>query len=169
MEQFLTATETKLRKINISEFSILNPAAATLARYADTADLYIDLQGDSIAAGGGNPSRKIDHGKVKTDYAKPYQTKRDDPVNPIPRTIYTRMVSRPGGNENSFIQYWLLYYANDHAEMFHEGDWEVVQVDLDGNLKPYTGPTTASMAMDNGETGMVPEALKSQALSLTSR
>ena len=79
------------------------------------------------------------------------------------------MVSRPGGNENSFIQYWLLYYANDHAEMFHEGDWEVVQVDLDGNLKPYTGPTTASMAMDNGETGMVPEALKSQALSLTSR
>jgi len=137
VEQFLTEPETTLRQRNNPEFSILNPTSATLAQYANTPDLYIDLQGDSIAAGGGNPSRSIDHRNVRENYARPYQTRRDQSGNPFPRTIYARVVSRPDGNENSFIQYWLYYAANDHAEMFHEGDWEVVQIDLDGNLKPY--------------------------------
>jgi len=138
VEQFLSAPETYLEKRNDASFGQKkNPTAATLVQYAGTSDLYIDLQGDSIAAGGGNPSHSIDHGKVYNDYAIPYQSKRDDPANPVPRMMYTRVVSRPDGSENSFIQYWLLYYANDQAEIFHEGDWEVVQVDLDGKLKPY--------------------------------
>jgi beta propeller repeat protein len=137
VEQFLTAPGTTLRKRNDSSFSILNPAADVLAQYAGTPDLYVDLQGDSIAAGGGDPSRSIDHGKVRDEYAKPYQNRRDEPGSQFPRMIYARVVSRPDGDTNSFIQYWLFYYANDHAELFHEGDWEVVQVELDGELKPY--------------------------------
>ncbi|MBI5871368.1 MAG: hypothetical protein HZB44_10530 [Actinobacteria bacterium] len=137
VEQFLTEPDSTLRQRNNPEFSILKPAAATLAQYANTPDLYIDLQGDSIAAGGGNPSRSINHEQVHDNYAVPYQSRRDQVGSQFPRTIYARVVSRPGGNENSFIQYWLFYAANDHAEIFHEGDWEVVQIDLDGNLKPY--------------------------------
>ena len=137
VEQFLSAPGTTLRQVWHPDFSILKPTASTLAQYADTANLYIDLQGDSIVAGGGNPSRAIDHGYVFNHYSKPYQTGRDNPGSQFPRTIYARVVSNPNGDGISFIQYWLCYYANDHAEVFHEGDWEVVQVDIDRNLKPY--------------------------------
>jgi hypothetical protein len=39
----------------------------------------------------------------------------------------------------AWLQYWLFYYYNDKAFLgfgLHEGDWEMVQIGLDGRSKP---------------------------------
>ena len=161
VEQMLTAPGTFLRKRNDPAFTPLqNPSVHDLATKASGLDFYVDLAGDSVAAGGGDPSISIDHSLVNRLYAVPYRERKDQ----FPARIYARVVSRPAGNSHSFIQYWFLYYANDYPELFHEGDWEVVQVDLDGNLEPYradisqhgggrwrnwTGPGSAERTGDN--------------------
>ncbi len=139
VEQFLTAPLTFLMKRNDPTFTpVENPTAQVLASDASIPDLYIDLYGNSISTGGGelslfNPTISINYQLLQNDYVAPYQQR----MGQFPATVYTRVVSRPAGNTSSFIQYWIFYYANDFPEDFHEGDWELIQIDLDGNLSPY--------------------------------
>ncbi|MHB9053343.1 MAG: hypothetical protein ACYC5F_05060 [Thermoleophilia bacterium] len=141
IEQFLTSPGTYLRKRWYSDPPYdpkLNPTVHDLATVASLPDMYVDLAGNSMDTGGGdlsatNRTVSINYDLLNRDYVVPYQQRRDQ----FPKTIYTRVVSRPGGNTNSFIQYWMFYYANDFPEEFHEGDWEVVQVDLGPDLQPY--------------------------------
>ncbi len=49
-----------------------------------------------------------------------------------PATTYARVVREEG---HIVIQYWLFYYYNDWLNK-HEGDWEMVQVVLDGAEQP---------------------------------
>ncbi|MCL4309289.1 MAG: Ig-like domain-containing protein [Actinomycetota bacterium] len=158
--------KTALRQVNNPNFNIANPTTATLAQYANTSDLYVDLPGSSVIAGGGDPSISIDHFTVNHWYVTPYQQIKSQ----FPETVYTRVVSKPGSSASSFIQYWFFYYANDFSESFHEGDWEVVQIDLDGSLNPFradysqhgggqwrdwTGPGSVEKAVGNPNQAVV--------------
>ncbi len=135
VEQMLAAPDSFLRKRNDPAFQPLpNPAPDVLASQAGIDDLYLDLAGDATAAGGGDPSVAIDDSYVYDNYVKPYKDHRDR----YPATVYARIVD--GGQDDgggTAIQYWLNYYANDHPELFHEGDWELVQVELGPRLEPY--------------------------------
>lgn len=58
-----------------------------------------------------------------------------------PATVYARVardLDLASGNRKTSIQYWLCYYYNDVVDNTykHEGDWEVIQIDLDENLEP---------------------------------
>ena len=110
--------KSALRQRNNTDFYIANPTTATLAQYANKSDLYVDLPGLSVPAGGGDPSISIDHALVYDWYVVPYQPIKSQ----FPKVIYSRVVSKPGSSANSFIQYWLFYYVNDFGEEFHEGD-----------------------------------------------
>ena len=141
VEQFLTTPGAYLRK-RASSSPPFEPKASPLSAHdlasvASISDMFIDLPGDSTAAGGGdlsatNRTVSINYQLLKKDYVAPYSQRKGQ----YPDTVYARVVSRPAGNANSFIQYWILYYANDFPEEFHEGDWELVQIDLDGDLNP---------------------------------
>lgn len=50
-----------------------------------------------------------------------------------PPSIYARVVHNPDGR--SAIQYWFFYYYNDWYNK-HEGDWEMIQVELDALEQP---------------------------------
>lgn len=53
-------------------------------------------------------------------------------------TAYARVacaLTNPGMGDRTVIQYWLFYLYNDAANV-HQGDWEMVQVVLDGDLRP---------------------------------
>ena len=145
VEQFLT-DDTFLMQRALTANNVIylkklkqDPTAQDLAALSQYSGLYIDLsRGDSIATGGGtlsvsNPHLSINQELLKDDYVMPYLNR----TSMFPKTVYTRIVSRPDGNSNSFIQYWIFYYANDFPEEFHEGDWELIQIDLDDNLNPY--------------------------------
>jgi len=57
---------------------------------------------------------------------------RFGPTN-YPITIYARIYRAPDGR--IAIQYWLFYYYNDWYNK-HEGDWEMIQVELDAAGQP---------------------------------
>ncbi|MBK5225378.1 MAG: hypothetical protein JJD96_02230 [Thermoleophilia bacterium] len=133
VEQFLTSPGTFLRKRNDPEFDPkANPTAHDLASVSEIVDLFIDVPGQSVEAGGGDSSCSIDRGYINDHYTSTYVQRKDQ----FPATIYARMVPAETENGNSAIQYWINYYANDHPELFHEGDWELVQVDLNENSDP---------------------------------
>jgi len=62
-----------------------------------------------------------------------------------PTTVYARVVR--AGDGRVAIQYWLFYYYNDWYNK-HEGDWEMVQVELDASSQP----TRAVYAQHHGGT-----------------
>lgn len=133
VEQFLTAPGTVLKRKGATDPPLPNPTGHDLASVAGINDYYLDLSGDSIEAGGGDPSISVNRAYIQDNYVKPYLARR----NQFPVTVYARIVSQPAGRTSTAIQYWMNYCANDHPQLFHEGDWELVQVDLDGNLQPY--------------------------------
>lgn len=134
VEQFLGSQGTLLKKRNDeNSLPVLNPTKHDLASVAGIADYYIDLSGDSILAGGGNPSISVNRSYIHDNYVEPYLSHR----NQFPTVVYARIVSQPGSRKSTAIQYWINYYANDHPQLFHEGDWELIQVDLDEKLQPY--------------------------------
>ena len=58
---------------------------------------------------------------------------RDGLRDNYPITIYSRVDHAPDGR--IAIQYWLFYYYNDWYNK-HEGDWEMIQVELDAAGQP---------------------------------
>jgi hypothetical protein len=55
-------------------------------------------------------------------------------TNNYPETAYAHIVKNPVSGETA-IQYWLPYYF-DNWNNYHEGDWEHIDVILNGNLDP---------------------------------
>lgn len=101
------------------------------------------LGGDWLNADGsyvdfhGYPGDGLDDANGSHQYYK--QKIRNDPDNAS--VVYAR-IWRGGGR--TVIQYWLYYYYNSWGHQgglgmgfgLHEGDWEMVQVVLDGNEQP---------------------------------
>ncbi len=133
VEMLLQAPGSRLMKRDDPGFEpIANPDARELSSLAALPGLYLDLAGDAVAAGGGDPSISIDRDYVYQHYVGAYARHSKE----FPRPVYARVVDGAPGSGVA-IQYWICYYANDHPELFHEGDWELVQVDLDGDLQPW--------------------------------
>jgi hypothetical protein len=109
---------------------VRNPGFADLEDSCAEPACYIDLLGSSVEAGGGESSCTIDRGTVSRTYLENYRSHVDE----YPPVIYARVKPAGGG---AVIQYWINYAVNDHPRLFHEGDWEMVQVRLDENLSPY--------------------------------
>lgn len=96
------------------------PTPQTLA--ANTGgDNYLDLPGSPA-----NPLH---------DYAGDYLGQLGRKPDGYPVTAYSRVVPNAEGSGKTAIQYWLCYYYNNWYNN-HEGDWEMVEVILDGGLEP---------------------------------
>lgn len=82
--------------------------------------------------GNGEPVEKGDHiGDRDRDYREQYaRLRNDDNAN----RVYARAVEDRNGR--LWLQYWLWYFYNDYRLAFdkglHEGDWESVQLRIDG-------------------------------------
>ena len=59
-----------------------------------------------------------------------YETSYDSIKSHYQPTVYTRLVENPD-EDYTIIQYWMFYYCNDWRN-FHEGDWELVQLNFPG-------------------------------------
>lgn len=129
VESMLEMPGTFLRSFGNDDFiPVANPVYSDL-RTNQAAGLHIDLAGSTLAT---NSLCGIDRHSLYTGYLAPPYDKRHD----YPRTTYARIVPHAEGTEYMVIQYWLFYLANDHNNLFHEGDWEMIEVVLDGGLEP---------------------------------
>lgn len=105
----------------VADGSVINePTPGDLASH-NSADNYLDLPG--------SPASPFN------DYADEYISLLAGSPNSYPVTVYGRVIPGGAGQEETIIQYWLLYYFNDWFNK-HEGDWEMVQVMLDRELQP---------------------------------
>lgn len=130
MELMLQLPGSFLRKWPNDGFEpVRNPGVAELAAGCG-GECYIDLMGSAVEAGGGESSCDIDRGVIARTYREYYLVMAAD----FPPTVYARVKPVAGG---AVVQYWINYPVNDHPRLFHEGDWEMVQVRLDGDLRPY--------------------------------
>lgn len=130
VEQFVNMPGTVLTTLD-RNITNEKPTISDLASCAPAECSAVDLPGSAIDAMGGITSSHINEAYVINNYATPYIT-----GIMYPYTVYARVVSRPAGNTDSFIQYWIFYYANNHPQLFHEGDWELIQIDLGNKLQP---------------------------------
>ncbi|MHB8922818.1 MAG: TolB family protein, partial [Thermoleophilia bacterium] len=112
---------------------------ASLGQFSSAADRpenllygkYIDLPGNRAAAwSAGRLSRS--EWWLRRDYVDRYNDLAGRPE--FPEMYYARVARNPSGDREA-IQYWIPYYFNNFAN-YHEGDWEMIQVDLDGSLQP---------------------------------
>lgn len=99
--------------------AIDNPGLAALAENPGP-DYYVDLPGEPLSPG-------------FSDYSHPYLDLVAEGRYPV--TAYSRVVANAEGSGKTVIQYWLCYYFNDWFNN-HEGDWEMIEVILDGDLQP---------------------------------
>ena len=130
IEQLLTADGTSLQKKDDPDYNpIFNPTAHDLANYCSSPDCFIDLWGPSVWTGGGPDSCSINRSFVNFFYKSNYERNR----NQFPDLVHARIYKQA---TRAVIQYWINYYANDFSESFHEGDWELVQIELNSNLQP---------------------------------
>lgn len=130
LELMLEMPGSFLRRQQGSGFEpVRNPSSQDLVRECNAADCYIDLMGSAVEAGGGESSCNIDRGLIARTYLGFYREHGRD----FEPTVYARVKALPDG---TVIQYWINYPVNDHPRLFHEGDWEMVQVRLDGALQP---------------------------------
>lgn len=92
---------------------------------------YIDLPGNLTLAQTWPTERYL-----RSDYIDRYNSLINS--NEYPETTYAHIVKNLANGETT-IQYWLPYYF-DNWNNYHEGDWEHVDVILNGNLDPiYAG------------------------------
>lgn len=91
---------------------------------------YIDLPGRCLTCGIHLPDPDFDR-YIRADYVRPYRAVMS--AGDRFEAAYGRVV-RMG--DRTVIQYWLNYYFNNHPMLGHEGDWELVEVELDRDLKP---------------------------------
>lgn len=84
---------------------------------------YIDLPGSVL-------SSRISHWVFDNNYIKRY----DGLINQYqyPELYYAKVVRNSTG-DGVAIQYWIPYYFNNF-DNYHEGDWEMVQVNLEDDL-----------------------------------
>jgi len=129
MEVMLEMPGTYLRQFGDESFPpIENPTVADLSQNPDP-DMHIDLAGSTLET---NTLCGIDRYRFYRDYLVPPYNQRND----YPRAAYAHVVNRAEGKDKTVIQYWLFYLVNNHDHSFHEGDWEMVEVILDGGLEP---------------------------------
>ena len=90
-----------------------------------TGGKYIDLQPSVVEAFGS-----------KAYFQNQYVNRYNGLVNQgaYPETAYAHII-KDASTGKSAIQYWLPYYFNNFAN-YHEGDWEHVDVMLNGDLQP---------------------------------
>ncbi|MHB1390608.1 MAG: fibronectin type III domain-containing protein [Thermoleophilia bacterium] len=84
-------------------------------------DNYLDLPGSPA-----NPSG---------DYVDGYLAQIRKQPRKYDITAYARVVPGAEGTDRTVIQYWFNYFYNNWYNN-HEGDWEMVEVILDGNQDP---------------------------------
>ena len=77
-------------------------------------------------------------------FVNPYKDLASEPG--YPELYYARIAKSPD-RDRFTIQYWIPYYFNNFGN-YHEGDWEMVQVDLDNNFQP----TGAAYSQHTGAT-----------------
>ncbi|MHB0867701.1 MAG: TolB family protein, partial [Thermoleophilia bacterium] len=105
-------------KLVLTDGEVLDPAIQDLLDNLGQ-DNYLDLPGSP---------------------ANPFHSYEDDYKNQLavgdyPITTYARVVQKAEGTGKTVIQYWFNYYYNNWFNN-HEGDWEMVEVILNENLKP---------------------------------
>lgn len=91
---------------------------------------FIDLPGHCITCGFHLPDPDFDR-YVRAAYLRPYRDVMSGGSHQ--EAVYGRVVRQ---GDRTVIQYWLNYYFNSHPMLGHEGDWELVEVELNGDLKP---------------------------------
>ena len=91
---------------------------------------YIDLPGKCVICGAHLPDPAFDS-VIRMQYVQPYN--RLMAGGGHERAVYGRVV-RLG--DRTVIQYWMNYYFNNHPMLSHEGDWELVEVELDAGMQP---------------------------------
>ncbi|MHB8793409.1 MAG: fibronectin type III domain-containing protein [Thermoleophilia bacterium] len=115
---------------------------------------YIDLPGN-VNLAWSTPTEWL----LKHDYVDRYNDLANRPE--YPEQYYARVV-RNSSADRFEIQYWIPYYFNNF-DNYHEGDWEMVQVDLDSDFEPrgaafsqHTGALKKSWAyLDHRDTHAV--------------
>lgn len=101
---------------------------AALGRFGSGS--YIDLPAPCLYCGAHAPAATIDN-YIFSQYVKPYRSAvADGGYGPA---VYGRVVYQGGGK---VIQYWLNYMFNNHPLLSHEGDWELIEVELDASDEP---------------------------------
>ena len=112
-----------LRQVGDPAFS-LKATLPSLLEWSKS-DYYLDL------AGLGTNTHSLAEYKLTYDEVR-------DRYKP---TLYAR-VREGGGEDYTVVQYWIFYYFNDWRN-FHEGDWELVQLNFPGR--------TARELLETGE------------------
>lgn len=91
---------------------------------------HVDLPAPCIYCGPHAPSSTIEKYN-HYQYVKPYQAAVA--AGGYRPAVYGRVVEK---GEGKVIQYWLNYLFNSHPLLSHEGDWEMIEVELDANSQP---------------------------------
>ncbi|MHB9112787.1 MAG: hypothetical protein ACYC4D_09235 [Thermoleophilia bacterium] len=91
---------------------------------------FIDLPGKCAICGPHLPDPSFDR-VIRAQYQQPYSGVIAG--GGYEDTVYGRVVHLGG---RTVIQYWINYYFNNHPLLSHEGDWELVEVELDGSGQP---------------------------------
>ncbi|MDO8737256.1 MAG: hypothetical protein Q7K29_09295 [Thermoleophilia bacterium] len=94
------------------------------------ANAFIDLPGKCVICGPHLPDPSFDR-VIRAQYQHPYAAVMAG--GGYEEAVYGRVV-RLGGR--TVIQYWINYYFNNHPLLSHEGDWELIEVELDGDGQP---------------------------------
>lgn len=100
----------------------------SLGDYGNNA--YIDLPGKCLICGMHLPDPAFDM-VIRSQFVRPYR----DVIagGGHDEAVYGRVVHLGG---RTVIQYWINYYFNNHPMLSHEGDWELVEVELDAGMQP---------------------------------
>lgn len=107
------------------------PETLTLDALGDYgAGAYLDLPGKCLICGLRLPDPGFDR-VIRTQYVHSYAAVLASGGHD--EVVYSRVVP-PGGR--TVIQYWINYYFNNHPMLSHEGDWELIEVELDAGLQP---------------------------------
>jgi hypothetical protein len=108
-----------------------SPGSLTLDSLGDFGvNAFIDLPGKCAICGPHLPDPSFDR-VIRAQYRQPYSgviTSGD-----YEEAVYGRIVHLGG---RTVIQYWINYYFNNHPMLSHEGDWELVEVELDESGQP---------------------------------
>jgi len=94
------------------------------------ANAFIDLPGMCAICGPHLPDPSFDR-VIRSQYVHPYAAAIASGENS--EVVYGRVVHLGG---RTVIQYWINYYFNNHPLISHEGDWELVEVELDDGSQP---------------------------------
>lgn len=108
-----------------------SPGSLSLDSLGDYgANAFIDLPGKCLICGMHLPDPSFDR-VIRAQYQQPYAAVIAG--GGYEEAVYGRVVHLGG---RTVIQYWINYYFNNHPMLSHEGDWELVEVELDGSGQP---------------------------------